>query len=314
MQTTLLYYGKLPAFGDFVRYNASLPEIQWFDQWIQEGLYISQKRLNPAGKLIYASSPVYNFLLSFQDTETFVTGLMKPSNDKVGRKFPFIVALRIPDSILRPDYKPLLPVMYRSFYTEAYSFAEAGSSGTTSEDLQERAAYMKESVMLDEIAYRRYCTTLRNTSAVDFLTDIWDTDNGNEKNLFMNNIISMGKYIREHDPDKIDFGFRFPLDAKSHDAHTVASYWIQLFYSYFNKRSFHPFIFWDTSNMFYFTRQPSPGTLTCMIQPDRRGQEIYVMDSDGVHGDNEHNTTGQLAGILTGNKITLDRLLEAVGK
>ena len=40
-------FGKLPIYADFIRYNASGPEIQEMDQWFQEGIHSAKDWWGP---------------------------------------------------------------------------------------------------------------------------------------------------------------------------------------------------------------------------------------------------------------------------
>jgi len=312
MHDKLIYYGKLPAFGDFVRYNASGPEIKLFDQWIQEALYFNRKRLHPEIEKAFEISPAYCFFLSFKDSENYLTGLMKPSRDKVGRRYPFIVAKLINDSDIYPDPEIFLPVQFKTFYKYTYSFIEKLNTVKTPDELRQQTIRFAPEISHDEEAYRQYHSILQTTSTKEFFPKLWNADAGNKKHIFLKNVVSMGEYLRERDPGIIDFGFRFPLQSESYDAFIVGSYWLQLLGLFINNRTVFPFIFWDTTNMFLFLRQPPPVVYSCMIKTDLRSDVVYIMDSDGEQGYNEQNISPQIFNMLNTDTITLDRFLQMV--
>jgi len=88
------YFGKLPIRGDFIQRNLSTDFIDMWDQWLQTVISASQKTLNDQWLNTYLVSPIWRFFLSLESGEHY-TGIMLPSVDKVGRYFPFTIAMRI---------------------------------------------------------------------------------------------------------------------------------------------------------------------------------------------------------------------------
>jgi len=314
MQDNLLYYGKLPSFGDFVRYNAYGREIKLFDQWLQEGLYLSKKNLSPNEHKSFKHSPVYYFFLSFKESGNHLTGIMKPSLDKVGRKYPFIVAMVINESGFPQDTLKFLPIQFRNFYHRIYSLIKELVSVTTLDELRRQAIELETPFSMDEVAYQKYHSLVNTTSTMAYFKSLWDNDTEDRKYTFLHNIVRMGKYLREVDPGIIDFGYRFPLQSESYDAFIVGSYWLQLFSRFISGRTVHPFIFWDAKNMFLFFRQPAPVVYSFMMKPDLISDVIYRMDSDGGQEVIDHRHSPQVLNILNTNNITLEQFLETVEK
>jgi|GEM_PF-4122890 len=96
MSFDFAYFGKLPAFGDFLRHNASKPEMQNFDKWLQEGLYYAKNALKPDFENHFASLTM-SFFYPDKETGNILVGGLKASNDQIGRHYPFYVTLLIRD-------------------------------------------------------------------------------------------------------------------------------------------------------------------------------------------------------------------------
>jgi type VI secretion system protein ImpM len=91
------YYGKTPHRGDFVRFNLPQSFIKVWDDWLQQVMINgeSQSQTWPAQ---YAQAPTYRFVLSSGIAgNTPWIGILKASQDKVGRRFPFCLALSLPE-------------------------------------------------------------------------------------------------------------------------------------------------------------------------------------------------------------------------
>lgn len=86
-------YGKHPGAGDFIRLNASSPEVGLLDEWLSSGLDRSRRVLgdfdSAYGGLFHAA-----FLLSFPGEARAggaLLGVMAPSRDEIGRQFPLVI-------------------------------------------------------------------------------------------------------------------------------------------------------------------------------------------------------------------------------
>lgn len=98
---SLGFFGKLPAHGDFV--ERDLPQefvVQW-DQWLQTGIQGSQDVLGERWSELYQSAPPWHFAISKNVCgELGWTGVMAPSLDRVGRRFPVTLAAELPEDAL----------------------------------------------------------------------------------------------------------------------------------------------------------------------------------------------------------------------
>ncbi|MEZ5991251.1 MAG: type VI secretion system-associated protein TagF [Planctomycetota bacterium] len=83
--------GKLPLHGDFIRYNAGSAEVQEFDTWIQEGIYQGYQELDSRWDSSFDNAPVARFIYCSPKSRRILAGLFKPSVDKAGRRYPFMV-------------------------------------------------------------------------------------------------------------------------------------------------------------------------------------------------------------------------------
>lgn len=86
-------YGKLPALGDFVRIGLGRDFVSAWDEWLQSGLLALSESLGEQWEALYMSAPIWRFSLQAGDAGPApVSGVMMPSVDRVGRKFPLTLA------------------------------------------------------------------------------------------------------------------------------------------------------------------------------------------------------------------------------
>lgn len=83
------FFGKIPAHGDFIRSRGKVSFINEWDGFLQQGLAESRRRLKEDWDVAYQNSPIWRFLLEPDICGgQAVTGVLMPSQDRVGRRFP----------------------------------------------------------------------------------------------------------------------------------------------------------------------------------------------------------------------------------
>lgn len=89
-------FGKMPAVGDFFRLRAPRDFVETWDQWLQQGMLDGARSLGDAWDSYYMSTPLWRFSLSAGLAGAHsVMGVLMPSVDRVGRRFPLtLVAIR----------------------------------------------------------------------------------------------------------------------------------------------------------------------------------------------------------------------------
>jgi len=92
------FFGKIPSRGDFVQAGLSRPFIQAWDDWLQAILPACQRLTGDAWDAVWSSAPSWRFTLPAGLCGTRpVVGLLLPSTDRTGRRFPLTIAAEGPD-------------------------------------------------------------------------------------------------------------------------------------------------------------------------------------------------------------------------
>ncbi len=82
-------FGKMPALGDFFRLGAAHDFVTPWDLWLQATLVAAEADLGPGFEGCYMSAPVWRFALPPGVAgPQGVVGVLMPSVDRVGRRFP----------------------------------------------------------------------------------------------------------------------------------------------------------------------------------------------------------------------------------
>ncbi|NND91248.1 MAG: type VI secretion system-associated protein TagF [Granulosicoccus sp.] len=142
------YYGKTPHRGDFVRFNLPQAFIKVWDDWLQQ-LMLQGREQEPEWSTCYAQAPTYRFVLSGGIAgNTPWIGLMRPSHDKVGRLFPFCLAMSLADNAL-----PCVSVQtHANWFVAAEALLDrVMNSDYQFEDLQEELANLSDHASLPQL-------------------------------------------------------------------------------------------------------------------------------------------------------------------
>ena len=94
------FFGKLPAYGDFIHRNVPNAAMTQWDEWLKSYVGATQERLGDNWLDVYLTSPIWRFCFSagVLDEQSWA-GILLPSVDRVGRYFPFTVLQALDPSI-----------------------------------------------------------------------------------------------------------------------------------------------------------------------------------------------------------------------
>lgn len=91
------FHGKVPTKGDFITRRLPRSFVDPWDSWMQSAINCSKEQLGDDWLSIYLTSPLWRFVLSpGLCGDAAVAGVLMPSVDRVGRYFPFTLAVALP--------------------------------------------------------------------------------------------------------------------------------------------------------------------------------------------------------------------------
>lgn len=97
-------YGKVPAHGDFVRRGLPSSFVTPWDSWLAAGIAVARGQLGAQWEAAWDSAPAWRFALPPGACgPDAVAGVMLPSQDQVGRRFPITLAALLPPGAPPPD-------------------------------------------------------------------------------------------------------------------------------------------------------------------------------------------------------------------
>jgi type VI secretion system ImpM family protein len=131
-------FGKTPRMGDFLRVGSGGPAGEALEQWVEQGLGLAEAKRGGAWPGIYSSGATYAFVFrpprASAGKEALV-GVIKPSVDAVGRRFPLVVyAPAMPRASV--PWPHMLPIALGDFYDAAATLLMEADSVTGIADMQ----------------------------------------------------------------------------------------------------------------------------------------------------------------------------------
>lgn len=84
------YYGKVPMRGDFISHGLPFAMVERLHEWLAEGLAGAQAVLGARWDDLYLTAPIWHFAWPADLCGDVLAGVMLPSVDAVGRRFPLL--------------------------------------------------------------------------------------------------------------------------------------------------------------------------------------------------------------------------------
>ena len=92
-------FGKIPVLGDFFRTGLGNEFVSGWDEWLQLRLTEAREELGESWETCYMSAPIWRFSVAAGLVgEEAMIGVLMPSVDRVGRKFPLTLTTDQPGS------------------------------------------------------------------------------------------------------------------------------------------------------------------------------------------------------------------------
>jgi type VI secretion system ImpM family protein len=320
-------FGKLPAFGDFVRHNAGGRDPLAFDQWLQQGLYHARVQLGYAWENSFRRAPSYRFLFSPENSEGFLLGLLQPSHDRGQRCFPFTVALRL-DRRYPTELLPLAPVVFDDFLAGATRLARDASAMTLHQISAATEQLDAETIRDYRGVAAAHLTRLGATRVADLRERLWKGD-AERVFLLFKNLLEVLAPFRGRNLARLALGLRFPIAADAAHAGDDVSLWTEAALRLMSATGARPFLFWtaptalevapapaSAASLFLFLRQPTARSVMHFLRPDLTSDFICAVDTDGVSDVSRARSAlpAGFAASLAAGEMSLAQLLETLGR
>ena len=226
------YFGKLPGFPDFIKYNAGRSEVSVFDKWLQEGIYYSKQKLRTDWNSFYRNSKAQHFIFPFTGSENFIAGILFPSRDKSGRDFPFMLFAYLNKIILNHYPFYILPLILQEMFEHLEQLYLESNSLESLNPLDEKINQFKSELNSEQIM-REYENYLSNTLHENFWERTLGDFNDERKFFIINNLHTVKSsaaglkynFISDENNKTLDFCFFLHLISKCKTKFLPAVFW-----------------------------------------------------------------------------------------
>lgn len=280
--------GKMPTQGDFVRSNVSGTVWRLFDAWLQDGLFLAQKRARLEEG--FAGLPGYAFLFTPSNGAQSLMGYIQPSCDHIGRKFPLAMAATLEAHQLNAPGFHILPACFEPFLLHVRDVMVRA----VSRDI-DRTALMAEIERLSTEGLSRneadiYTDHLANRTWKSLCEDLWGAFDSAYKYLLFKNLFDLLLPLAGNVPLHYSLGFRFPGSKTGIVDSKDTSFFLDLVIRVIRHAKVTPTLFWRVpqkgesanSSALIFLRSPAARVVPDFIPDEIDSDHICDMDNIGL--------------------------------
>jgi type VI secretion system protein ImpM len=306
-------FGKLPATGDFIRFNAGGDELAAFDRWLGSSLDYARRSLGPAFDAAY--QPAVGLFIFHGEGKADepptrgMVGAWAASGDNAGRIYPMVVFASY-------DYGQLvgagasLPIALWSLLASAYELATGGRTLSVDAFLDRVSRISPPSLEDAEAAgagYRSWLTT-------QTMKALWETGFGSDASRFwvLQNVHASVEPFRGQEHPKTGLCIRLPLG--SGDAY-AAAVWLDMTLRLARWKNTLPNAFWvPQQTMLLHLGPPHVASLRELIAPTGSADHVVELcRPPTVDEPTSRRALGvQLDSIVARSEMTISEFLAAL--
>lgn len=228
----ILYFGKLPSRGDFVRSAQHPAMLEVLDRWQAQTL--ERLSADPRWKLIYDEAPALAFAILGSGSHVALAGHWLASQDTSGRRFPFVTAGAF--DLKKPQQSAVLaPIALDALWHQLATRGQAARQASDLAEVQERLQAPIEHVPDFEEARDRLESFL-DAHSMASLGQILSA--GGRRLSVRQAVLALGLLLR---PALVQGGARMnkllclPLPLEPSLRACVASWWLMLIMGFFTR-------------------------------------------------------------------------------
>ena len=221
-------FGKIPALGDFVRTPSPSDEMLAFEAWLTRAVETGEARPGTAFRDAFPHAPPHAFLWSGaidKKQRGLLAGVIVPSHDGVGRRFPLVICAPLPSAALasNPHAAPL--VLQEFFHHAAAAASRAARMHSPAEFQAQVASVAQPSFDNSAASLAQYAAWTRGQRAHAVWESLFGADAEHASRYALYLLVEATASYRGQDVPPTSLGVRVPL---GRDAANIAAMWIDL--------------------------------------------------------------------------------------
>ncbi|MCA9643244.1 MAG: type VI secretion system-associated protein TagF [Polyangiaceae bacterium] len=269
------YFGKLPKAGDFLRGGVAGEPASGFERWIEQGMVYGSTRRGD-WQQAFDGGALHGFIYRAPPNVgavSVIVGVIRPSRDTVGRRFPLVIFSQIPEPVLS-GAPHIAPLMLGDFF-ELASEVLLDAHGMTAEEF--RAAVLGiPAPRIDQLAtyIAEYNDWVSATPLATPLSVTYGQPDGAAAPHAIDTLIQCVAPFIGQEPMTTPLSARLPLGA---GGVASAAFWIDVARRVARWRRTVPSAFWSASD--------DDGTLLLQLgaTPHSSLAELWSPDPDSDH-------------------------------
>ena len=290
-RTELLYFGKVPSRGDFIRSAAMAPLIQSLDHWQSQTM--ERLAVHPRWKLTYDSAPPLQFAVLGTGNRVGLAGHWLPSQDASGRRFPFIAGAAF-DLDAPRRFAAISPVAMGRLWARLAQLARLTHDAA---DLVEALPQLNSPLGLELVPEAAECAVsdFLDTHTVASLEQMLAA--GGHRLSLRQSVLALGILLQPamtQGASRLQKALLLPLVQDTALAGAVASFWLLLVLGFFQRHDIELGLFLvqqaDRPMLVLGFQGASPATLHAVVDPTVLDQHsVGLQDADWVEEEVEQD-------------------------
>jgi type VI secretion system ImpM family protein len=309
------YFGKLPGYRDFVKFNSGGEELLILDKWIQEGFVAAKNELKTEWKNNFKKSFQFNFFYPFTNTANCLMGIIAPGFDLSEREFPFLIFCKTDKKYFERIPANLIPIVsseilkdFRLLYN--YAFGSDSQAG-----INEMLNQIACQISPDEakIEYQKF---ISNTTQEVFWEKITGEFNNILKYALIYNLVSTISELRNKTSLNYPYGIKISFTFDKDLYESELAFLIHLVLSVSNKISNLPAMFWTSSEStgyiyLFFSKPSAQHFVDVIFQTDKADRIINAVKYED-RSKLMNSLHSSYKKLLDNNKISLNEFLRTI--
>ena len=310
-------FGKLPAFGDFVRYNADGPLTRMLENWLHQAVALTKAYLADQWEDIFLNQPQFNFYFSDPTSDKDVSGIITPSQDIHGRCFPLVVCSEKTQLKLSYQYYHLMPLLANSLYKELRQLSDFLRHENAPFDLDKR---LEQLPLPDNrqvgVVESHYSNFLSQTTLDEFSINLWGRIEPDVQSAIFHNLLNIFLPLKDQGLNQVSLALRFPLSGDSENAGLEIALWRDIVSKFWPVSRQLSMLFWQQADfisapcMLLFLQIPDFRSFLYLIGDLKEDDQLCVLDE--YNGDLDWPLSEQFDALLHTPNVRLTDILTEV--
>jgi type VI secretion system protein ImpM len=238
----LVYFGKLPSRGDFLRSSsASTPLVQTLDRWMSRTMELLAN--DPRWKQVYDEAPTAQFAFLGPRSPVGLAGHLMPSQDASGRRYPFIVAGSF-DVAEPANFLGLSPLALSGLWTRLENASRLAQACEDAQQIHEVLAKAEQQLDHPPLASTLHFREFLETQTLGSLETL--LEEGGQPLPLRQALLALGLLLQPlltHSTPRLERGLLLPLVKDPLYRPFIATFWLDLLVGFVRRSSLELGIF-----------------------------------------------------------------------